>query len=327
MQNILVTGGAGFIGSHLVKRLLDEGNKVIAIDNLNDYYEPSLKKDRLKFVIGENPNFEFYKKDICDYSALKGILDQKKISSVNQIDLIIHLAAQPGVRYSLVNPQIYGMTNCLGTINIFELARNYNIKKVIYASSSSVYGDNEKLPFSETDTADSPISLYGATKRFNEILAYNYHKTFNLKMAGLRFFTVYGPWGRPDMAYFKFANLITQEKPIDVYNFGQQRRNFTYIDDIINGIALLLDKDFDYEIFNLGNDKSVELEKFISLLGVYLNKKITKNYLPVQDGDVSDNRGDIEKAKKFLDFDPRTNIEDGLKIFTDWYKEYYKINN
>jgi UDP-glucuronate 4-epimerase len=324
MKNILVTGGAGFIGSHLVKRLLGEGHKVTVIDNLNDYYDPNLKKDRLKMVIGDHPNFEFHKKDISDYTGLKEILDLKSISGVDQIDLIIHLAAQPGVRYSFINPQAYGMTNCLGTINIFELARNFNIKKVIYASSSSVYGDNEKLPFSETDFIDKPVSLYGATKRFNEILAYNYYKTFNLKLAGLRFFTVYGPWGRPDMAYFKFANLVSKNKPIDVYNYGKQKRNFTFIDDIINGIVLLLDKDFDYEIFNLGNDKSVELEKFIDLLGQYLDKEIVKNYLPAQEGDVTDNRGDIEKARNVLGFDPKTNIEDGLKIFTDWYKDYYK---
>jgi len=314
---VLVTGGAGFIGAHLAKRLIAEKYRVIIVDNLNDYYDPGLKKDRLKILL-KGLKFVFYKVDITDRKALEKIFKKHKIG------IICHLAAQPGVRHSLIDPWVYGTTNVQGTINLMELAKDVPVKKFILASSSSVYGEKAKIPFSESYKIDSPASLYGATKMATELMGYAYHHLHGLKVVALRFFTAYGPWGRPDMAYFKFANLITAGKPIDIYNFGKMKRDFTYIDDIIDGIMAVIKRNFNYEIFNLGNNKTVELEKFISLLENNLGIKAKRNYLGNNPTELIATWANINRAKKMLGYKPKISIEEGLKKFVIWYKDYYK---
>ena len=314
---VLVTGGAGFIGAHLAKRLIAEKYWVIIVDNLNDYYDPGLKKDRLKILL-KGLKFVFYKVDITDRKALEKIFKKHKIG------IICHLAAQPGVRHSLIDPWVYGATNVQGTINLMELAKNSRVNQFILASSSSVYGEKATIPFSERYKIASPASLYGATKMATELIGYAYHHLHGLKVVGLRFFTVYGPWGRPDMAYFKFANLITAGKPIDIYNFGKMKRDFTYIDDIIDGIMAVIKRNFNYEIFNLGNNKTVELEKFISLLENNLGIKAKRNYLGNNPTELIATWANINRAKKMLGYKPKISIEEGLKKFVIWYKDYYK---
>jgi len=314
---VLVTGGAGFIGAHLAKRLIAEKYRVIIVDNLNDYYDPGLKKDRLKILL-KGLKFVFYKVDITDRKALEKIFKKHKIG------IICHLAAQPGVRHSLIDPWVYGTTNVQGTINLMELAKNSRVSQFILASSSSVYGEKAKIPFSESYKIDSPASLYGATKMATELMGYAYHHLHGLKVVALRFFTAYGPWGRPDMAYFKFANLITAGKPIDIYNFGKMKRDFTYIDDIIDGIMAVIKRNFNYEIFNLGNNKTVELEKFISLLENNLGIKAKRNYLGNNPTELIATWANINRAKKMLGYKPKISIEEGLKKFVIWYKDYYK---
>jgi UDP-glucuronate 4-epimerase len=317
-KKILLTGGAGFIGSHVAKKLSEEGFFVVIVDNLNNYYSPKLKRDRLNFFLDKN-NCEFIKSDIANYTSLK------KVFQKNKFEAICHLAAQPGVSYSLKNPWAYERSNLLGTLNLLELAKEYSVNKFVFASSSSVYGASSKLPFSEKDTTETPISLYAATKKSTELMAYTYHHLYGISMVGLRFFTVYGPWGRPDMAYFKFADLISQGQPIDLYNFGQMERDFTYIDDIVEGVLAAIKKDFKFEIFNLGNNQSEKIDKFVGLIEKYLGKKAQKNLLPIQPGDVPKTWADIGKAKSQLDFSPKTSIEEGLEKFVFWYKDYYKI--
>ncbi|PIR91873.1 protein CapI, partial [bacterium (Candidatus Gribaldobacteria) CG10_big_fil_rev_8_21_14_0_10_41_12] len=248
----------------------------------------------------------------------------EKIFKKHKIGIICHLAAQPGVRHSLIDPWVYGTTNVQGTINLMELAKDVPVKKFILASSSSVYGEKAKIPFSESYKIDSPASLYGATKMATELMGYAYHHLHGLKVVALRFFTAYGPWGRPDMAYFKFANLITAGKPIDIYNFGKMKRDFTYIDDIIDGIMAVIKRNFNYEIFNLGNNKTVELEKFISLLENNLGIKAKRNYLGNNPTELIATWANINRAKKMLGYKPKISIEEGLKKFVIWYKDYYK---
>lgn len=317
-MKILVTGGAGFIGSFVAKKLADRGDEVVIVDNLNAYYDPKLKKDRLGFLSSYD-NIEINELDIANYK------DLEKIFTKHSFDKICHLAAQAGVRYSLENPQVYIDSNIVGTHNIFELARQFKVNDVVFASSSSVYGGNKKIPFSEEDKVDNPISLYAATKKSNELEAYTYHHLFGLNVFGLRFFTVYGPWGRPDMALFKFTKAISQDQPIDVYNQGKMRRDFTYIDDIVEGVVLSLDKVKDYEVINLGNHNPVELEEFISVIEEYVGKKANKNYMPLQPGDVIETYADTKKAKELLGWEPKTNINEGVKKFVEWYKSYYKL--
>lgn len=317
MPKILVTGGAGFIGAHLTKRLMAEGYQVVIVDNLNDYYDPKLKQDRLKFFLA-GLKYDFYKADITDRTALE------KIFKKHKIDIVCHLAAQPGVRHSLIDPWVYGTTNVQGTINLMEMAKDARVKKFILASSSSVYGAKAKIPFCESYKIDSPASLYGATKMATELIGYAYHHLHGLKVVALRFFTVYGPWGRPDMAYFKFAELITKGKPIEIYNFGKMKRDFTYIDDIIDGIMAVIKKNFGYEVFNLGNNKTVELEKFIGLLENNLGIKAKRNYLGNNPTELTATWAKINKAKKMLGYSPKTSIEQGLSKFVAWYKDYYK---
>ncbi len=313
-KNVLITGSAGFIGFHLSKYLLENFNvKIIGIDNLNDYYNPLLKNKRNE-LLKKYKNYEFIKLDFSDWDLLVKYLKDKKI------DLIIHLGAQAGVRYSLKNPWLYIKSNELGTLNIFELAKLLNIKKVIFASSSSVYGGNKKIPFSEDDKVDKPISLYAATKRANELMAYTYHHLYGIKMIGLRFFTVYGEYGRPDMAFWKFTKNILLGKEIEVYNYGRMARDFTYVSDIIDGIIACIEKEFKYEIFNLGNDNPIELEYAISLIEKYTGKKAIKKYMPMQPGDVEKTWADLSKSKKLLGYKPNVSIEEGLKRFVNWFK-------
>lgn len=335
-KKILVSGAAGFIGFHLSKRLCENGHKVMGIDNLNNYYDVNLKYGRLE-VLNKSKNFSFQQIDIADKANLNKCWEDFRP------EVMINLAAQAGVRYSITNPDAYVESNLVGFMNILEASRNYDIKHLIFASSSSVYGANKKVPFSETDNVDHPVSLYAATKKSNELLAHSYSSLYNIPTTGLRFFTVYGPFGRPDMAYFKFTKNIIEDLPIDVYNNGDLERDFTYIDDIVEGIVRLLDQipvpktDWNYEnpdpansfapynIYNIGNNKPIKLLYFIETLEKILNKKAIKNYLPMQAGDVNITYANIDKLEKEISFSPNTPIETGLKNFIEWYKKYYKV--
>lgn len=316
-MKILITGGAGFIGSTLARKLMDRRDKVVLVDNFNNYYEPQLKRDRIKIFL-KGYKFRLYKGDIRNYKFLEKVFKKEKP------DQIMHLAAMAGVRYSLEQPLLYGEVNFMGTLNLLELARRHKVKNFVYASSSSVYGANKKVPFSETDRVDNPISTYAATKKSTELLAHMYSHTFSLNTTGLRFFTVYGPWGRPDMAYFSFTQKILAGKKIDVYNFGKMMRDFTYIDDIVAGIIKVLDKTSRCEIMNIGADKPEKLSKFISVLEDSLGMKAKKNYMPMQPGDVPRTMADVRKLRK-LGWKPTTRIEEGIKKFVEWYKNYYNV--
>jgi len=315
MATILVTGIAGFIGSSTALVLAGRGDTVIGVDNFNDYYDPTLKRSRAKRLDGKA---KIHEVDITDLEGMKKIFSQYKI------DKVCHLAAQAGVRYSIENPFAYEQANNIGTLNILELCRHQGIKTLVYASSSSVYGGNTKTPFSVEDAVDKPISLYAATKKYNELMAYTYHHLFGLNCTGLRFFTVYGPWGRPDMALFKFTENTIKGKPIDVYNFGMMKRDFTFISDIVAGIIASLDKAYPYEVFNLGNSSTVELSYFIECVEKELGRKAQRNMLPMQPGDVPETSADIEKSRRMLGFDPKVKIEQGIKEFITWYRDYYK---
>lgn len=317
-QSILVTGAAGFIGFHLARRLLERGNQVIGVDNLNPYYDVTLKKarlDRLKPLNG----FFFYKEDIQNLSGLKEIFQK------HSIDRVCNLAAQAGVRYSLKDPFTYQKSNLEGFLNLLELAREYEISNFVYASSSSVYGDNPKIPFSVDDRVDSPVSLYGATKKANELMAHAYSHLFGIPCTGLRFFTVYGPWGRPDMALFLFTDAILNDRPINVYNYGRMKRDFTYVDDVVEGTMAALEKPFAYEVFNLGNSDPIELMDFIGIIEEELGREAQKNLMPLQPGDVLETSADIGKSKDMLGFSPKTPTREGIRKFLAWYRQYYKV--
>lgn len=315
METVLITGGAGFIGSHLTKKLA-KNKRIIIIDNFNNYYDPKLKEDRLRIFL-KNIKFKLYSSDIRNLSNLKTIFKNHKI------DKICHLAAMAGVRYSVEKPELYEDVNIKGTLNILNLTHQFKIKNIVFASSSSVYGNNKKIPFSENDTTDFPASPYGATKKANELFFQVYHHLYGLNCTLLRFFTVYGPWGRPDMACFKFTNNIFNNKPIDLYNYGKMERDFTYIDDIVSGIVSALEKNYSFEIINLGHNKPVTLKYFIEIIEKETGKKAKKNLIPHQPGDVLKTYANINKAKKMLNFKPKTTIEQGLKSFVKWYQEYY----
>ena len=318
VDRILVTGAAGFIGFHLSKSLLDDGFEVLGIDNLNDYYDPNLKLARLEQL---NPykNFTFDKIDISDRKSLtKAFTDFKPKKVVN-------LAAQAGVRYSIENPYAYMNSNLVGFLNIIELCRHNNVKGLIYASSSSVYGGNTKIPFSAEDRVDNPISLYAASKKSNELIANAYSHLYGLHTTGLRYFTVYGPWGRPDMAMFIFTNKILVGEPIPVFNNGNMKRDFTYIDDIICGTRAAIDKNYKCEVFNLGNHKSEKLMDVVGLIERNLGKKAEINFLPIQPGDAPESFADINKSVEMLHFKPTTNVDVGINRFIDWYKEFYPL--
>ena len=330
---VLITGAAGFIGSHLSTRLCKEGFKVIGVDNLNDYYSVQLKKDRLNNL--KDPSFVFHKCDLSDLEKLDSIFKL-------EIDYVVNLAAQAGVRYSIENPQAYIDANIQGFINVLECCRKYKTKHLVYASSSSVYGANTSMPFRVQDNVDHPLSLYAATKKANELMAHTYSNLYSLPTTGLRFFTVYGPWGRPDMALFLFTKAILEGKPIDVYNNGKHSRDFTYIDDIVESITRLIPKVptpdlkwsgdnpnpstsfVPYRLFNIGNNAPVKLMDFIAAIEKALNKQATKNYLPMQPGDVESTYADVQALVDYVDFKPNTTIEDGVQAFVSWYKDYYK---
>lgn len=324
-MGILVTGVAGFVGFHLTQRLLAEGHTIYGIDNLNHYYDVRLKEARLAQLM-PHPHFRFQQLDICDREGLSDLCQQQGFSE------IIHLAAQAGVRYSIDNPYAYIDSNLIGFINILEVCRHYPVNHLIFASSSSIYGTNTKVPFAETDPSDHPVSLYGATKKANELMAHAYSHLYRIPATGLRFFTVYGPWGRPDMAYFKFVKAIAEGRPIDVYNHGKMKRDFTYIDDVVEGIVRLLPhtpilepNSPPFKIYNIGNHSPVELMRFIEIIEQELGKTAQKNWLPMQPGDVLATFADVEDLKNAVGFNPSTPIEQGLATFVSWYRDYYGV--
>ena len=334
MANILVTGAAGFIGMHTATRLLDRGDTVVGLDNLNDYYQPQLKHDRLALLEGRS-GFSFQKLALEDRDGINRLFE------THRFDRVIHLAAQAGVRYSLTNPQAYVDANLVGFVNILEACRHQQVAHLTYASSSSVYGANRKIPFSVEDRVDHPVSLYAATKKANELMAHTYSHLFALPTTGLRFFTVYGPWGRPDMAMWMFTKAILAGKPIDVFNHGRMKRDFTFVDDIVEGVIRTSDtiptaqtvaSDADdcstaapYRVYNIGNNQPVELMHLIETLESALGQKAEKNMLPMQPGDVPATYADIDALQRDVGFRPSTPIEDGVKKFVAWYKSYHQL--
>ena len=318
-MNFLISGSAGFIGFHLSEFLLKKKHTVYGVDDLNSYYDVKLKKSRLD-ILKKYKNFVFFKRKIEDIKIVKFFKKKK-------IDIIINLAAQAGVRHSLENPYVYINSNILGQVNMLELAKELKIKKYIYASSSSVYGGNKSLPFSVKDRVDNPISLYAASKKSTELIAEYYSHLYKINSIGLRFFTVYGPWGRPDMATFIFTKNITNGKPINIFNYGKMKRDFTYVDDIISGIygAINFKMKKLHKIYNLGNSKSESLLEFIKIIEKNLNKKAKKNYLPLQPGDVPATFADISESTRDLKFLPKIEIKHGIPRFIEWFKKYYKL--
>ena len=317
-MKILVTGAAGFIGYHLCNSLIQDGYEILGIDNINNYYDVKLKKARFN-KLKKNKNFSFSKIDIADRDSITKSFKYFKPNKV------INLAAQAGVRYSISNPYAYLDSNLIGFLNIIELCRNNDIQGLIYASSSSVYGGNKKIPFSVDDRVDQPIALYAASKRSNELIAYSYSHLYGLHTTGLRFFTVYGPWGRPDMAMFIFTKNIMANKKISVFNNGNMKRDFTYIDDIISGTKSAMNNNYKCEIFNLGNNKSEKLLNMISIIEKELGKKAKLDFKPMQPGDVKESFADIDYSKEKLNYIPKTSIEDGIPKFIQWYKEYKNV--
>ena len=324
MRKVLVTGAAGFIGSHLCRRLLDRGEQVIGVDNLNSYYSPQLKLDRLK-ELHKIEGFQFHQVELADRAAVGELFDSEDYT------VVYHLAAQAGVRYSLKNPHVYVESNLVAFMNVLEGCRNHGSPHLVYASSSSVYGGNTKIPFSEEDPVENPVSLYAATKRSNELTAAVYSQLFGMQITGLRFFTVYGPWGRPDMAIYRFVDAMLKGEPIDVYNHGRMRRDFTYIDDIVDGVVRASDAsiaraDEDagvHRLYNLGNNSPVELSDLISVIEKALGVRALLRMAPMQPGEVLETYADIRKASAELGFSPRTSIEEGIDRFVSWYKLYH----
>lgn len=312
MKKILITGAAGFIGFHLARALKARGDEVLGYDNFNDYYDPGLKRERAATMA----NIEIIEGDLCDIDKLKHSFEGFATTH------IVNLAAQAGVRYSLTHPQKYVSSNIEGFVNILELCKEFPSTKLVYASSSSVYGLNEKIPFSTDDRTDRQASLYGVTKKCNELMAQTYHHLYDIPSTGLRYFTVYGPWGRPDMAYFSFAKNILNNEPIDIFNYGKMLRDFTYIDDIVEGTLSALDNVKGCDIFNFGNNRPVELLNFIEILEKAIGKKAIINYLPMQAGDVEKTYADIDRSREILGFDPKTSLEEGIPKFVEWFKNY-----
>ncbi|MGL5697690.1 MAG: NAD-dependent epimerase [Kluyvera sp.] len=331
----LVTGAAGFIGFHVSQRLLAAGHQVVGLDNLNDYYDVSLKQARLDLL--QSADFHFVKADLADNATMAALFAEQ------QFDRVIHLAAQAGVRYSLENPHAYAQANLVGHLNILEGCRHNKVQHLLYASSSSVYGLNRKMPFSTDDSVDHPVSLYAATKKANELMAHTYSHLYGLPTTGLRFFTVYGPWGRPDMALFKFTKAMLEGKSIDVYNYGKMKRDFTYIDDIVEAIIRLQDvipqpeadwtvetgspatSSAPYRVYNIGNSSPVELMDYITALEEALGVKAEKNMLPMQAGDVLETSAETQPLYDLVGFKPQTSVKDGVKNFVDWYRGFYQI--
>jgi UDP-glucuronate 4-epimerase len=334
-MKILVTGAAGFIGFHTCLKLVKQGHEVYGIDNINDYYDPKLKFDRLSelgFNEAETKQFNnevqsakfnslrFSRIDLVDHESIDNLFKKE------QFEVVCNLAAQAGVRYSIENPKAYIDSNISGFLNILEGCRNHKVKHLVYASSSSVYGENKKVPFETTDNVDHPISLYAATKKSNELMAHTYGHLYGFKTTGLRFFTVYGPWGRPDMAYYLFADAISNDQPIKVFNNGNMERDFTYIDDIVNGVTKIIEKNIDsrehYKIYNIGNNKTESLQNFITTIEKAIGKKAIKEMYPMQQGDVPRTFADIDKLIDDIGYKPSTSINNGLEKFINWYKKY-----
>ncbi|MBW2990325.1 GDP-mannose 4,6-dehydratase [Candidatus Woesearchaeota archaeon] len=313
-MKILLTGCAGFIGSHVSEALLERGDSVIGVDNINDYYDVKIKKGNLE-ILKNHDNFTFYKEDIRNYEDLKKIFEKEKPEKV------VHIAARAGVRPSIEQPLLYEEVNVKGTTNLLDLAKEHKVKSFVFASSSSVYGNQEKIPFSETDKVDNPISPYAATKKSAELLCRKYHDLYNMKITCLRFFTVYGPRGRPDMAPYKFTKLIMEGKPVPRYGNGTTKRDYTYITDIVKGVVSAIDKELEFEIINLGNNKPVVLNDFIKVIEQATGKKAIIEEQPMQPGDVNITYADIAKAEHLLGYKPETSIEEGMKKFVEWYKE------
>ena len=335
-MRVLITGVAGFLGFHLAKRLLARGDQVLGLDNLNDYYDVTLKEARLAQVKGQ-PGFRFYKLDLADREGIPRLFKE------HEPEVVVNLAAQAGVRYSLHNPHAYIDSNLLGFTNILEGCRHFGVKHLVFASSSSVYGANTKMPFSVHDNVDHPVSLYGASKKANELWAHTYSHLYGLPATGLRFFTVYGPWGRPDMAYFVFTKAILAGRPINVFNHGKMRRDFTYIDDIVEGMVRVVDRPAEpnrtwsgdqpdpgssvapYKLYNIGNNQPVELLRFIEVLEDQLGVKAVKNMLPLQPGDVPATYADVDDLVRDVGFKPGTPIDVGIERFVTWYRSYYRV--
>jgi UDP-glucuronate 4-epimerase len=336
MRNVLVTGAAGFIGYHLSQRLLERGDRVVGVDNLNDYYDVNLKLARLA-GLQQKDSFVFHRLDLADRAAVAALF------AAESFDVVVNLGAQAGVRYSLINPHAYSDSNLTGFLNILEGCRHARVGHLVYASSSSVYGANTAMPYSVHQNVDHPVSLYAATKKANELMAHAYSALYSLPTTGLRFFTVYGPWGRPDMALFLFTKAILEGKPIDVFNNGRMQRDFTYIDDIVEGVARVIDKvpvpdaawsgnapdpaaSFaPYRLYNIGNNRPVELLRFIEVLEECLGKKALKNMLPLQAGDLPATAADIDDLAAAVGFQPATTIETGIARFVDWYRSFYHV--
>lgn len=335
-MKILVTGAAGFIGMHVSQVLLARGDEVVGLDNLNDYYDPQLKRDRLA-RLEPNPAFRFVLMDVADRPGME------RLFAAERFDKVVHLAAQAGVRYSLQNPHSYIDSNVVGFMNILEGCRHSKVKHLVYASSSSVYGGNTRMPFSEHDSVDHPVSMYAATKKANELMAHTYSHLFGLPTTGLRFFTVYGPWGRPDMALFLFTKAIIEGRPIDVFNHGKMRRDFTFIDDIVEGVVRTLDHvaeadpGFDpdqpdpgcsnapFRVFNIGNNNPVELMAFIEAIEKSLGRTAEKNFMPLQDGDVPATFASTDELNAWTGFVPATSVGDGVGRFIAWYRDYFRV--
>ena len=316
-MSILVTGGAGFIGSHLVESLLSRGTRVVVIDNFNDFYLPAYKRKNISAAI-RNPHLTLYEIDICDTASCKEIFEKHRIEKV------VHLAAYAGVRPSIERPLLYEEVNCKGTLNLLELSRIYKVKQFIFGSSSSVYGNNKKIPFSEDDPVNEPISPYAATKRAGELYCYNYYHLYKIPIACLRFFTVYGPRQRPDLAIRKFTELIDFDQQIPMYGDGTTQRDYTFFSDIIDGVVSALNRQFNFEIINLGNSTPIQLKRLIELIEQELDKKAKIKRFPEQPGDVHRTYADIRKAERFLDYRPKVSIEQGIRLFVSWYKERKK---
>jgi UDP-glucuronate 4-epimerase len=335
-MKVLVTGAAGFIGSHVAQQLLARGDEVVGLDNLNAYYDPTLKQARLARLTPQ-AGFSFVKLDLADAAGMAALFSSARF------DRVVHLAAQAGVRYSLENPQAYVDSNITGTLNVLEGCRHNGVQHLVYASTSSVYGANTKMPFSVHQAATHPLSFYAATKRANELMAHNYAALFRLPVTGLRFFTVYGPWGRPDMALFLFTKNILAGKPIDVFNHGHHKRDFTYVEDIAQGVVRSLDRIAEpdpawdssapdpatssapYRVYNIGNNRPVELSHYIETLEQCLGRKAVKNLLPLQLGDVPDTYADVEDLVRDVGYRPATTVEFGVRAFVDWYRQYYGV--
>ncbi len=331
---MLVTGAAGFIGFHVAQRLLARGDDVVGLDNLNDYYDVALKQARLA-QLEASPRFDFRRLDLADRAAMAALFAQEGF------EYVIHLGAQAGVRYSLINPQAYVDSNLVGFMNVLEGSRHHPVRHLVYASSSSVYGANTRMPFSVRDNVDHPVSLYAATKKANELMAHTYSHLYDIPTTGLRFFTVYGPWGRPDMALFIFTRAILADEPIDLFNYGRMRRDFTYIDDIVEGVIRITDhvaqpdpawsgeapdaatSRAPYRLYNIGNHQPVELDHLIEVLERKLKRRARRNLIPIQPGDVPATYADVEDLMRDVGFKPSTSIEEGVSRFVDWYRAYY----